>query len=295
MKEDDFFPEGGAYLRLNDSNIAIIGLGLMGGSLALALEGQCRGLIGIDSHPATLELARAKMIVDRAGSNPADLLLEADLVILAAPVPAILEWLELLPNYVKQSCIVMDLGSTKRQITRAMNTLPSNFDPVGGHPICGREQLGLQNAAYDLYRNAPFVVTPLARTTQRAISAVGQIITSVGARQLELTPEQHDHILSTTSHLPFLLSSALALSTPPENAPFIGTGFRSVSRLAGTPGSMMLGVLGSNRDNLLDSIQRFRESLSLIESALNAGDSLALENILNRSRNSYENLLAFAS
>jgi prephenate dehydrogenase len=297
MKEDDFFPEGEARrgLRLEDSKIAIIGLGLMGGSLALALKGRCRGLIGIDSHPATLELARAKKMVDGAGSDPAKLLPEADLVILAVPVPAILEWLGVLPRYIRRPCIVLDLGSTKREITRAMEILPSNFDPVGGHPICGREQLGIRNAAADLYRNAPFVVTPLARSTKFALSVVGRIISTVGAYMLELAADQHDRILASTSHLPFLLSSALALGTPQENAPFIGTGFRSVSRLAGTPASMMLGVMRSNRDNILDSLRRFRESLSLIEAALNARDSLELENILNRSRQSCESLLNVAS
>jgi prephenate dehydrogenase len=287
MKEDDFF--------LADKQIAIIGLGLMGGSLALALKGHCRVLYGIDAHPATLELARAQKIVDRAESEPADLLADADLVILATPVPVILEWLSGLPGFIQHPCIVMDLGSTKRQITQAMENLPANFDPVGGHPICGREQLGLKHASAELFHNAPFVVTPLARSTQRALSAAKQIISTIEAHELQLTADLHDRILASTSHLPFLLASALALGTSQEYAPFIGTGFRSVSRLAGTPASMMLGVLGSNRDNLLESIRAFRESLSLIETALKAEDELELESLLNRAHRSYENLLATSS
>jgi prephenate dehydrogenase len=287
MKEDDF--------KLQDSTVAIIGLGLMGGSLALALKGQCRSLVGLDPHPATLEAALAKKVVDQAGNDPAKLLPGADLVILAAPVPAIIEWLKDLPRYIQGPCIVMDIGSTKRAIVQAMDSLPGNFDPIGGHPVCGREQLNIQNADPDLYQDAPFIVTSLARTTQRARSAARRVISGVGARMLELSAEQHDRTLASTSHLPFLLASALALGTPVESAPFIGTGFRSTSRLAGTPASMMLGVLESNRDNILKSLQHFRESLSLIETALNGRDSLALEDILERSRHSYENLVTARS
>jgi len=284
MKEDGF--------TLAEAKVAIIGLGLMGGSLALALRGHCRALFGIDSHPATLQLARAQRAVDRAEAHPTDILPQADLVVLAVPVPAILEWLPLLTRAILHPCILLDLGSTKRRITRAMEALPPNFDPLGGHPICGREQLGLRNADADLYRDAPFVITPLTRTSRRALSAAGQIISAAGARPLELGADQHDRILASTSHLPFLLASALTLGMPAEDAAFIGTGFRSAARLAGTPASMMLGVLGSNRDNILESSRGFRESLALIESVLIGEDSRALEEILDRSRQAYENLLA---
>jgi prephenate dehydrogenase len=233
--------------------------------------------------------------VDRIGKDPAALLPEADVVILAVPIPGILEWLTILPRYIQRPCIVLDLGSTKREIARAMEALPADFDPVGAHPICGREQLGLRNASPGLYRNAPFVVTPLKRSTKKSLAAVRQIITAAGARPLELTAEQHDRVLASTSHLPFLLSSTLALATPQNHAPFIGTGFRSVSRLAGTPATMMLGVLESNRDNLLETIHGFKESLNLIESALTSGDVLELESILDRSRSAYENFLSGAS
>jgi prephenate dehydrogenase len=283
MPEDDF--------TLKDSTIAIIGLGLMGGSLAMALKGHCRSLIGLDTHPEALEAALAKQVVDQADADPAKLLPAADLVILAAPVPAIIEWLKALPRFIERPCIVLDIGSTKRAIMRAMEALPANFDPIGGHPICGREQLTLQNADAHLFHNAPFVITSLARTTKRARSAAQQIISKVGAHMLELTAEQHDHILAASSHLPFLLASALALGTPAGNGPFIGSGFRSTARLAGTPASMMLGVLESNRDNISKSIQHFRESLSRIESALNSEDSLALADILDQSRHSYESLV----
>lgn len=280
-----------AGFRLQDSRIAIIGLGLMGGSLALALKGKCAALYGLDSDPATLELALAKQVVDEADSDPATLLPRADLLILATPVAAILDLLQKLPSLAQNPCIVLDLGSTKTDILAAMAVLPPRFDPIGGHPICGKEKLGLENATGDLYQGAPFIVTSLARTTRRANSAVEQIISTLGARLIEMTAADHDRALASTSHLPFLLSSALAISTPPEFGSFVGTGFRSTSRLAGTPAHMTLGILQSNRANVLAAIRTFRNSLHQIESALQNENYSQLERILNQSRAAYQSMI----
>lgn len=277
--------------RLQNAKVAIVGLGLMGGSLALALKGKCAALYGVDSQGATLALALAKKIVDEAASDPAKLLPRADLVVLATPVPAILDFIQKLPSLTQNPCIVLDLGSTKRDILQAMAVLPERFDPIGGHPICGKEKLGLENAAANLYQNAPFVVTALERTTERARSAIEKIVAIVGARLLEMTAEDHDRILAATSHLPFLLSSALALSTPQEFVSFVGTGFKSTSRLAGTPAHMTMGILQSNRENILNAIQSFRGSLHRIEAALQKEDYPHLELILNQARAAYQSLI----
>jgi prephenate dehydrogenase len=280
-----------AGFRLQDARIAIVGLGLMGGSLALALRGKCAALYGIDSQPATLELALAKKIVDRAERDPVHLLPQADLIVLATPVLAILDWIARLPSLTQHASIVLDLGSTKKDILRAMGALPERFDPLGGHPICGREKLGLEHAAANLYQDAPFILTPLERTTRRAMSAAEQIVAGVGAYIIEIAAEEHDRALAATSHFPFLLSSALALSTPQEFAPFVGTGFRSTSRLAGTPSHMTMDILKSNRDNILRAIRSFRNSLDQIESLLESGDYPQLERVLDQSRTAYQSLL----
>jgi prephenate dehydrogenase len=278
--------------RLQDSRIAIVGLGLMGGSLALALKGGCAALYGIDSDQATVELALSKKVVDQADRDPATLLPQADLVILAIPVPVILEFLQKLPSLLQKPCIVLDLGSTKREILEAMADLPDAFDPVGGHPICGKENLGLENADAGLFQGAPFVLTALERTSKRARSAVAQIVSVVGAHLIEMPAEDHDRILASTSHLPFLLSSALALSTPREFLPLVGTGFKSTSRLAGTPSHMTMGILQSNRENILNAILAFRNALDQIESALQAENYPQLERTLNQSRSSYQTLVS---
>ncbi|MBP6210720.1 MAG: prephenate dehydrogenase [Anaerolineales bacterium] len=274
--------------NLAESRIAIIGLGLMGGSLALGLRGKCAALYGIDPHLPTLELALSQHIVDYADSDPARLLPEADLVILSAPVPAILTLLEKLPSFTPNPCIVMDLGSTKRLVVEAMTKLPKRFDPIGGHPICGKEKLSLANAERTLYYAAPFLLTPLERTSSRALSAANQIIEALGAKGKTLNAVDHDRILASTSHLPFLISSALARTTPEDVAPFVGPGFKSTSRLAGTSSSMMLGVLQSNRENVLNALHGMQAELAQIEAALSAGDFEKLESLLNEAQSKYQ-------
>ncbi|MDP2776045.1 MAG: prephenate dehydrogenase [Anaerolineales bacterium] len=275
---------------LKDSTIGIFGLGLMGGSLAMRLKGHCARLIGFDSHPPTLELALSKNIIDHASADLATFLPQVDLLILATPVQSIINIIQHLPSLMPNPCIIIDLGSTKQDILQAMSILPERFDPVGGHPICGKEKPGLENADPNLYQDAPFVTTLLERTTHQAKSAITQLISTIGARLIEMTAEEHDRILASTSHLPFLLSSALAHSTSPDFASLIGPGFRSTSRLAGTPARMMLGIFKSNQENILNSIRQFRNSLNEIESALQDENDTQLELLLNQSRTAYKSL-----
>jgi prephenate dehydrogenase len=226
--------------------------------------------------------------VDHVSSEPAALLPEADIIILSAPVPAILALLEKLPAYTPNPCVVMDLGSTKKLIVESMSRLPERFDPIGGHPICGKEKLSLANAERTLYYAAPFLLTPLERTSSSAISAANQIITALGAKSKMLDAADHDRILASTSHLPFLISSALALATQQDVASFIGPGFKSTSRLAGTSSSMMLGVLQSNRENVLNAVHAMQNQLSEIEFSLSSNDFSKLEALLNESQRKYQ-------
>ncbi len=277
--------------RLKDANIALIGLGLMGGSLALSLKERCHRLSAYDTHLPTLELARSQEIVHLAESEPAKILADADLVILTCPVPAIMEWLFRLPEYIQHPCILLDIGSTKRTIVTSLETLPPNFDPIGGHPICGRERISLKNAERFLYRDAPFVLTPLERTSENARSAAIQIIEALGANPIWMDAEDHDRILATTSHLPYLLSSALARATPDDCAALVGPGFRSTSRLAGTPSSMMLGVLQSNADNILIALDLLQEQITDIKSAIIHDDYDVLKSTLDAARTHYLKLV----
>ena len=277
--------------ELKNANIAIIGLGLMGGSMAQSLKNNCRHLSALDVDQSTLELARSKEYVHFAGSDPVETLADADLVILACPVSAIVDWLNRLPSYIEHPCIVLDIGSTKRVIVAAMDALPKNFDPLGGHAICGKEKLSLKNAERHLFHNASFLLSPTTRTSDNARNAALQIIEAIGANPVWVDAETHDSILAMTSHLPYLLSSVLALITPEIMSPFIGPGFRSSSRLADTPSSMMLDVLESNRDEILPVLSRFQDQLTIIKKILLENDTEKLKDYLTLARNQYQSLV----
>lgn len=276
---------------LAKSSVAIVGLGLMGGSMAMALNGHCRRLLGIDAQPSTVELAVKKSIVDLVDREPGKLIPMADIIILALPIPSALSFLEKLPAIMPKPCIVLDLSSTKRAIIEAMAKLPERFDPIGGHPICGKEQLQLSHAEGSLYFNAPFILSPLSRTSPEALSAAEEILSVLGARPVLLDPSTHDRVLATVSHLPFLLASALAHITPQEYAPFIGPGFRSSSRLAATPSGMMMGVLQTNRDNILNALKSVQEELERLSTALINNDYESIQASLESARENYKCLL----
>lgn len=256
--------------------VAILGLGLMGGSLALALRGKCKTLLGIDPDPQVVALALERRVVDHASVSPLDLLPQADLVILAAPVRAILSLLQTLSHLHPGPAIVLDLGSTKVEIVRLMHSLPGRFDPLGGHPMSGKEKGSLANADAGLFQEAPFALTPLERTTPSARWIAEQLVAAVGARPLWIDAETHDRWVAATSHLPYLLANTLAAVTPLEARPLVGPGLRSTTRLAPASLTMMVDILVTNRQNVLDRLQHYRQALESVENSLLTGDLEAL-------------------
>lgn len=261
---------------LTKSTIAIIGLGLMGGSLAMALRGHCARLLGIDRDAGVLELALAGDIVDEVHTEPANILSQADVVVLAVPVISILEWLKRLPEWHAGPAVVLDLGSTKADILHTMATLPPEFDPVGGHPMCGKETSGLKNADPSLYRGAPFALTALQRTSPAARSMAEQLARAAGASPLWLDAETHDTWVAFTSHVPYLMSVALVQATSLEAASLAGTGFLSATRLAGSDPEMMADILVSNRLNVLEALKQLELQLNMLDQAVRTGDRAVL-------------------
>jgi prephenate dehydrogenase len=276
---------------LANSRVAILGLGLMGGSLALKLRGRCAQLLGCDTDPTTLALARQQNLVDQVSNKPGDILPLSDLVILATPVRAILSLLDDLPGLHPGSAAVLDLGSTKVQIIERMQALPSRFDPLGGHPMCGKERGGLENADPNLFQSAPFALTPLTRTSLRLRRLAEQLVRLVGARPLWLEAETHDRWVAATSHVPYLVANALAAITPVETRPLVGPGLRSSTRLAPSGWSMMRDILETNRPNILAGLHRFRQQIEDLENRLETGDLAAVEQLTAQGARNYEALV----
>lgn len=272
MDEPDF--------TLAQARVAIVGLGLMGGSLALALRGRCAEIAGADADPQAVQLALEHGVIDRA--IELDAALDRHLVILAAPVRAILAQLAHLATGYRPSSTVtlLDLGSTKSEITAAMEQLPPGFDPLGGHPMCGKEVSGIENAEAGLFRDKTFVLTPLARTSPRALQLAQALIEAIGARALVLSAERHDALAATASHLPYLAATALMRAAQSlDDDQFwslAASGFRDTSRLAASDLTMMTDILLTNRAAILDSLMRYRSELETLIQLIDAADPAAL-------------------
>lgn len=278
------------FTSLSGARVAIVGLGLMGGSLALALRGRCAGLLGIDPDPGTRELAREGRVVDELSAELDDRLAQADLIVLAAPVGAILRLLGELPQHHPGSPVVLDLGSTKAEIVAAMGALPERFDPIGGHPMCGKEKGSLRHADPRLYQGAAFALTPLERSGRQARRLAEELVLAVGARPLWIDPATHDRWVAATSHAPYLLANALAAATPLEAAALVGPGLRSTTRLAATPPGMIGAVLATNREEILAALARFRGRLELLEACLERSDFAGLQELLAHGAAQYQEL-----
>jgi prephenate dehydrogenase len=244
--------------------IAIVGLGLMGGSLALALkEADAAGkVVGIDHRTATVEAALASGGLDCAGDS-LEMARGANIVVLATPVRTILRQLPQLGEIAADGALILDLGSTKRQIVNAMDRLPARLFAVGGHPMCGKETSGWEAADAVLYRDKLFVLTPTARSSEAALAAAAELAREVGARVLVMEAERHDQIVAAMSHLPFAVAASLVGAVEEwaqgdeEVWKLAASGFRDTSRLAASDVEMMLDILLTNGENVADLMRLY--------------------------------------
>lgn len=283
MSEPDF---------LSSARVAIFGLGFMGGSLALALRGSCQSIVGIDLDPETIDFALQKNIVDQTAIEPGEILASADVIVLAAPISAILDMIAALPDIHPGSVFVFDIGSTKVEVVQALDDLPSRFDAFGGHPMCGKEVAGIKSADASIFQGATFAFSATQRTSPRAYRLADQLASAVGSHPLWLDAATHDRWTAATSHLPYLISAALCAATPIDATPLIGPGFRSTTRVAATPAEVMVDVLKTNQDNILDSLNAFRQSLDRLEESITQEDFPALKSELDRSAAHQRELLS---
>jgi prephenate dehydrogenase len=254
--------EPGFEARLADCHVGLIGLGLMGGSLALAINGACRSISGYDVDPRTIDQALERGIIHRPIDLRGD---QVDVLILAAPVSAILDWIDHAPTVFSGEFHLIDLGSTKTQIVERMQALPDRISPLGGHPMCGRETSGLAVADGKLYRDCTFALTPLNRTRPETLNLAQELISTLHARSLLLDPQQHDRAVAAISHLPYLLSAALMETVAQSNDEAAWTlaasGFRDTTRLAASDVTMLLDILKSNRAEVLQALNGAQASL----------------------------------
>lgn len=264
----------------------------MGGSLAMALYqgGLCREVVGVARRPETVQQALALRAVHYATTQLSEALDGADIVVLAMPVRSIIQHLQQLRATTMPPCLLLDLGSTKQAILRAMEDLPPQVQPLGSHPMCGKEVSGLAAADPHLYRDAPWVLVPLARTSEASLDLARALIQAVGARPLVLDAARHDRLVAAVSHLPYALAVALVLTVAELGAhdamvwQLAASGFRDTSRLAGSDVEMMLDILMTNRTAVGEMLQRVSAQLEQLAGQIARGEEEPLRALLTRAR-----------
>ena len=277
-------------MELPFRRVAVIGVGLLGGSLGMALrERDAKVHVrGVGRSRERLELARRRGAVDDFALEGSAALADRDLVVLATPIEQILAALGNL-GPLGPGAVVTDLGSTKRAIcARARETLPPGIGFVGGHPFAGKEVTGVEHADADLFAGAPWV---LCAEPGRAVERMSALVESVGARVVRLSPEEHDRAAAWISHLPQLLSTALANVAQGADVhqatllALAGSGFRDMVRLSGSAYGVWKGILQTNGDNIGDALAAFGTELDAVTRALSG---TGLEQRFDSARRLYE-------
>jgi len=271
------------------NKLVIIGVGLIGGSFALALRkaGLVKHIVGLGRSRENLQRALELGILDEITDDFPLALKNADLVLLAVPVGQTAKILAQIAPHLESKTIITDAGSTKQDVIAAARSFLlghlKNFIP--GHPIAGAEQSGVNAATADLFRDKNLILTPLDETDTNALKRVKEIWQGCGARVTQINAYQHDEILAAMSHLPHVLAVALMNHTcssstevsPDDLMRFAGSGFRDFTRIAGSSPEMWRDICLANRELLLKQIDAYQNELTSMRGMLESGDGSALE------------------
>jgi prephenate dehydrogenase len=283
--------------RLADCRVTVIGLGLMGASLCMDLvqQGACREVRGVTRRADAALTAFFAHAVDQATTDLQSGVAGADIVILATPVRTIVNLLAEVSPFLWPGTLVMDMGSTKGEICAAMERLAPGIQPIGSHPMTGKESAGFAAAEPNLYRGATWVLSPLPRTSPESMALAMELVETVGGRMVELEPARHDRLVAAISHLPFLLASALVHAVAQVGAEdgkvweLAAGGFRDTSRVAASDTRMFMDILATNRAAVLDQLDIFVDHLQEMRCLLADGNEDVLRTKLMQSQTARAN------
>jgi len=258
--------------------VAIAGIGLIGGSIALAIRDRWPSahIVGIDT-PSVLTHARTSGAID-AGLPSLAALEDADLVVLAAPVRQNARLLTQLPERIVSGALLTDVGGTKRDIVGAARRLPPGTRFIGGHPIGGAERGGFGFARPDLFQNRPWILTPVPGTDAGALAALRAFVAALGARPIIMEPAEHDRVMAFVSHLPQLAASALmdtvGGAVARDGLAVAGRGLVDTTRLASSPADVWRDICATNADVISTALDLLIDRLNDLRGALHRGDAL---------------------
>lgn len=280
--------------------LAIVGVGLIGGSLALALKaaGVVGEVVGIGRGLANLEKALELGVVDRITQDPAEGVADADLVFLATPVLTLTEMASRVLPHMKPGAVLTDGGSVKGSVARAIEPLvPKGVHFVPGHPIAGTEKSGAEAAFATLYHRRRCILTPTAQTDPAALRLVRRVWETAGCEVVEMDVEKHDRILGAISHLPHMVAYSLVNAVSSydryeENIlEYSAGGFRDFTRIASSDPTMWRDIALTNRDALLEMIERFESSLAELKEDIRGEKRDRLYDFFLRSKQSRDAIL----
>jgi prephenate dehydrogenase len=263
-------------------SLAIVGVGLVGGSVGLAVRrlGGVR-VTGVDRDAVVLRRAREAGVIDEACDDPGTAASVADLVLFCTPVDCVAEQVLAAAPVCRPGALLTDTGSAKAAIVRAVEgRLPPGVAFVGGHPLAGSEKHGAEHADPDLFRGRLVVLTPTDRTDGHAAARVAEFWESLGATVRQTSPEAHDRAVAYSSHLPHLAASALAGVLPPDAADLAANGFRDTTRVAAGDPALWEAILDANRAEVLAALARLDGRLADFRRALESGDRDAVRALL---------------
>jgi prephenate dehydrogenase len=269
--------------------LGVIGCGLMGGSFALAMKraGLVKRVVGYSKSPSTTERARQMGVIDVEAPSALLAVSGADIVLLAVPVAATEATLKAIRHLVTANMLVMDVGSTKRDVVdaarRVLRDHVGSFVPA--HPIAGREVSGVEHADPDLYHGKQVILTPIEKTQTAKLQKAQELWQALGCHVQQMSPEQHDAAFAAVSHLPHLLAFALvnAISSQPKGKEFLslgGPGFKDFTRIAASDPKMWRDVLMANRHELVEQAKMFQRSLHNLLQLAEDGNGEALEELI---------------
>lgn len=268
--------------------VAISGVGLIGGSVGLALREKklAAKIVGFGSRPATLEAALAVGAISRAAPDVRSAVASAQVVVVCAPVGAIVEQVRQIAEHCPPGALITDAGSAKAEIVAAIEQLerqkswPAGVTFVGAHPLAGNDKRGPEHADARLFAGRVVVITPTASTSAQTIRQAADFWQALGAITRQMLPDEHDRALAITSHLPHLIAACVAGATPAELLPLTASGWQDTTRIAGGDPAMWRQIMLANREHLLTAFDTFAGSLEAWRRALESADGPALENLL---------------